>query len=45
MHRDRDFEVNCAIAKDWNEASRYEWYDAQAAKSLYKAVADTGMGF
>ena len=44
MQRDRDFEVNWAIVKDWNEASRYEQHDAQAAKSLYKAVGDDRHG-
>jgi HEPN domain-containing protein len=38
--RDGDFEVNWAIVKDWNEASRYERHDAAAAKGIYKAVAD-----
>lgn len=44
MQRDGDFEVNWAIVKDWSEASRYERHDAQAAKSLYKAVADDRHG-
>ena len=44
MQRDRDFEVNWAIAKDWNEASRYERHNPQAAKSLYKAVASNRHG-
>ena len=44
MQRDRDFEVNWAIVKDWNEASRYERHNAQVAKGLYKAVADNRHG-
>ena len=44
MRRDPDFEVNWAIVKDWNEASRYERHDATAAKSLYTAVADNRHG-
>lgn len=42
--RDRVFEVNWAIVKDWNEASRYERHDPAAAKNLYAAVADDKHG-
>jgi HEPN domain-containing protein len=44
MQRDGDFEVNWAIVKDWSENSRYERYDAAAAKGLYAAVADSQHG-
>jgi HEPN domain-containing protein len=44
MRRDREFEVNWAIVKDWSEGSRYERRDAATAKSLYKAVADSRHG-
>lgn len=44
MRRDRDFEVNWAIVKDWNETSRYVRHEAQAAKSLYAAVTDSRHG-
>lgn len=44
MRRDRDFEVNWAIYKDWNETSRYVRHEAQAAKSLYAAVTDSRHG-
>ena len=42
--RDRAFEVNWAVVKDWNEGSRYERHGPEAAKSLYVAVADTKHG-
>jgi len=44
MQRDRDFEVHWAIVKDWSEGSRYERYDAAAAKSIYTAVSDDRHG-
>jgi len=44
MRRDRDFEVNWAIVKDWNESSRYARHEARAAKSLYAAVTDIRHG-
>lgn len=44
IQSDKDFEVNWAIVKDWNESSRYERHDAASAKSLYKAVADNKHG-
>ena len=44
MRRDRDFEVNWAIVKDWNESSRYVRHEARAAKSLYAAVTDSRHG-
>ena len=44
MQRDRAFEVNWALVKDWNEGSRYERHDRAAAKSLYAAVADDRHG-
>lgn len=44
MRRDGDFEINWAIVKDWNEASRYERHDVARAKSLYQAVADSKHG-
>ena len=44
MRQDADFAVNWAIVKDWNEESRYERWDASAAKGLYSAVVDTKHG-
>jgi HEPN domain-containing protein len=44
MQRDRAFEVNWAIVKDWNEGSRYEKHDRASAKNLFGAVTDNKHG-
>ena len=42
--RDRDFDVNWAIVKDWSEASRHERHDAATAKRIYAAVENNKHG-
>lgn len=42
---DANFQLNWAVAKDWNEKARYECkVEAQKAKDLYYAITDNHSG-
>ncbi|MBN2024574.1 MAG: HEPN domain-containing protein [Pirellulales bacterium] len=38
IKRDRDFEANWSVVRDWSEESRYEWHSAKEARDLYSAI-------
>jgi hypothetical protein len=44
LKKDKIFESNWAIVKDWTEESRYKKTDKQKAKDMYSAVTNTKHG-
>ena len=44
LNRNRQFAVNWAVVKDWNEASRYERQNNKKAHDLYSAIASRQNG-
>jgi HEPN domain-containing protein len=44
IKRNKQFEVNWAVVKDWNEVSRYERQNRRKAHDLYSAIANRQNG-
>lgn len=44
IHKDREFELNWLVVKEWKEQSRYELTAQQQAEELFTAVADRRHG-
>jgi len=44
LKKDKVFEINWAIVKDWNEESRYASHTQTKAQDLYNAISDKKHG-
>lgn len=44
MRSNRQFAVNWAVVKDWDEVSRYERHSDRTARDLYSAIVDRKNG-